>query len=85
MLPIEAMAKAHWADSEDTSWENLLPEDRDHMVKVMRAALLALAEAEIQEELTYRAVEAFDEEHGTLNESLVAGLRAMLKAIAEAK
>lgn len=48
MTPLEIMAKAHWADSENTAWENLLPQDRAHMIGVMRAALLALAEAELQ-------------------------------------
>jgi hypothetical protein len=49
MTPIEAMAKAHWAESENCQWEHLLPEDRAHMVAMMRAALLALAEVELPE------------------------------------
>lgn len=44
---LEVMAKAHWADSENMAWESLSPEDRAHMLNMMRAALLALAEAEL--------------------------------------
>jgi hypothetical protein len=51
MTPIEAMAKAHWAESENCQWEHLLPEDRAHMVAMMRAALLALAEVTRNETL----------------------------------
>lgn len=47
MTPLEIAAKEHWSFSENLAWEALLPEDREHLLGVMRRALLALAEAEL--------------------------------------
>jgi hypothetical protein len=81
MKPLEVMAKAHWADSENTAWESLLAEDRAHMVNMMRAALLALAEVELPEAALSRGLIAMACAKDHAPEET---FRAMLRAIAEA-
>jgi hypothetical protein len=78
--PLEAMAKS-WAESEDAAWENQLPEDRAYMISVMRAALLALAEADMSDPELKQRMREFIKDRTHLRQFEF--FRAMLRAIAE--
>lgn len=49
--PLEIMAKANWTRAGSLPWEMLDPNMREKKIGDMRAALLALAEAELSEDV----------------------------------
>jgi hypothetical protein len=81
MTLLEIMAKEHWSFSENMAWEALRPQDREHMLGVMRRALLALAEAELPHRMEDdRGTIVYPNEMGGIYRDV---FRIMLRAIAE--
>ena len=90
MTPLEMVAKARWESRAEGNfphrWEDFTDEGRKAHMEDMRAALLALAEADLPETITEIGISAYDEKAVSPME-LVAGFnqafRAMCRAIAE--
>jgi hypothetical protein len=89
MTLIEEMAKAHWADSENTAWEKLGREDRECMIDVMRGALMVLVQGELPDAALKCSLGISKSTKQEMFESRIdlrpVIFRAMLTAIAEQK
>lgn len=86
--PLEIMAKARFASRNGNLcfWEDISAREQGVEIKHMRAALLALAEAELPEEVTREGItKAYIEDtsvEGTAATGANNAFRAMLRAIA---
>ncbi len=86
--PVAAMAKVHWANSENISWEALEPEEREHMIGMMCAALLELAAADPKAATIMVGVEAYEDllrfgDEASLFGAIEASFKAMLRYLVE--
>lgn len=82
--PLEIMAKAAWELYGGSTWEEISvadPEKRRQTVEFVRAALLALAEAELPEEVSKTGRETLLA-YGNGSDDM---FRAMLRSIANGK
>jgi len=87
MTPIEAMAKAHWHRCDHVKgfmpWDELLPETRAYDIEDMRAALLALAAADLPFEVIAAGAHwASPDIQDQRTAYVEASFRAMLRSIA---
>lgn len=83
LKPIEAMAKAHWETFAFPSWEETPEDIKLRCLQRARAALLALAEADLPDEAIRMGANPYFNEKLLSEEATAQCFRAMLRTIAE--